>query len=139
MSRKYQQMNFDLEPLSLDFDASSKEKLAFHINAGDYVECPCCSKKFNVIYKRRLYKTIVQGLRNLHQKKGFNASLSDFSKLKHWNLIEETNSRGHWRITQTGIDFLAGKISVSKYVFIQNNNKIGESHDDLISVYDIKD
>ncbi len=56
----------------------------------------------------------------------------DWAKLKHWELIEEQPSQrgdgsrrvGFYRITQRGIDFVRGTISVQSYIWIYNEARL---------------
>lgn len=138
MIEKYKQMSFDLKPVNLSYDQDAKAKFTHHRQEGDWVKCPCCGKTYNTVYKRRIYKSLVTGLRNLVRRNNVTSSLSDFSKLRYWGLIEPTTNKGHWRITQDGRDFLDGTLEIPEYVIVQNNAVLGYSKD-KVSVYEITD
>lgn len=53
-----------------------------------------------------------------------------FPKLRHWGLIE-AGERGEWRPTQRGVDFLEGRITVPKRVYVFNNEKRDESEEQV--------
>lgn len=107
---------------------------------GHFVECPCCQTRHNQVYKRRIYKSIVKALRSLaDKKKDITAcSVGDFSKLRYWGLIEYQGSEGSWKVTNDGWSFLDGLLAVPRYVFIQNNNVIGRSNENVF-IFDIID
>lgn len=122
-------------------------------------KCPCC-KQFVKIYKRQIYKTMALGLIELYRQGGVkdfvhittllnNPEIAarglggDFSKLALWGLIEEkenseTKKRtsGLWRLTEKGINFIKGKSSVPKYVFIYNG-KLAEKSAEHVSIRDV--
>ena len=68
-----------------------------------------------------------------------------FATLKHWNMVEqnhpppltkeereggvtrETRTSGLWRLTQVGRDFIYGRSTAPKVVFVYNDHKVGES------------
>ncbi len=108
--------------------------------AGHFVECPCCKTRHNQIYKRRIYKSIIKALKSMADKnKDITAcSVGDFSKLRYWGLIENQGSEGSWKITNDGWSFLDGLISVPEYLFIQNNNVVGRSTENIF-IFEIID
>lgn len=68
-----------------------------------------------------------------------------WAKLRYWELIEEmpkdsmtTEKRtsGMWRITDKGISFVEGNISVPKYVKLYNQTFYGYEGDD-VSIHDV--
>lgn len=124
---KFEQLDL-LQPLTMKYDQNAKDEFHRLKNEGKHIECPCCEKAFNVVYKRNLYKAQITALRELETKKGsFNpSSFGDFSKLQFWGLIYRLENN-HWRITSKGSMFLHGLTDVSKYVFLQNNILIGSS------------
>lgn len=80
---------------------------------------------------------------------GIPASLvgGDFSKLRYWGILEakydtpetlddpDTRRAGYYRITQKGIDFVLGKITVPRHVYLFNREVHGFSPE-LISIED---
>jgi hypothetical protein len=70
---------------------------------------------------------------------GGQSKSSNFGKMDHWGLIAAVDSRrtGNWRITQMGLDFRRGKISIPKSV-TTFRNYITEVDSELINIKDIK-
>lgn len=93
--------------------------------------CPCCATKFNVTYKRPLYRSMVDALVLLSKSRNaqqiWPASVGDFAKLRFFGLIEQGEYVGTWHITESGWDFLKGKMDVPKYMLIRNNKVVGHS------------
>lgn len=138
---------------AFDFDAASGMSLAeaqriVRDKRAEGVECPCC-EQYCKVYKRRLNGAMAQWLIWLvreHETGGGEAWLhvndgpviqsrkggGDFAKLAHWGLIQERpndedeakRASGYWRPTTSGVDFAHGRITVSAYVFIWNNNVV---------------
>ena len=122
--------------------------------------CPCCGR-FGKVYKRKLHSSMVavlvllnrfQNLGYTHVHTLINATTSpavaaairgDFAKLRYWGLIEEGHevvrgshvSNGKWRITEAGVRFCEGSLTVQKYVWVYNSAHLG-FHGEHISVYD---
>ncbi len=112
-------------------------------NAVKGAECPCCRQRVQ-IYARALTSGMAAGLiifyHNrgkgwLHAEKTFKESScnqsirGDFPKLRFWGLIEakeenredDSDRNGYYRITEKGIQFVLGHLSVPRSVFIYNN------------------
>jgi len=111
--------------------------------------CPCCGQIVK-LYNRKLNSVMSRMLIKLsHLPEGFNhvskiqesistTGTNDFSKLLHWNMVEQQSNEdparktsGNWRITQKGKDFVNMKISVPKYCKIYNTKKLGMSLDQI--------
>ncbi len=97
--------------------------------------CPHCGTLLKT-YSRRLNSTMAKGLIklfiatnknsgktffHLHSDLNFSkVQAADFAKLRYWNMIEEAKKEdmedkrtsGKWRITETGVAFVLGKIHV---------------------------
>jgi len=64
-----------------------------------------------------------------------NVSNAEYSKLSYWGLIEgkpnedddTKRDSGFWRITPLGIDFVNGKCSTCRHVFLYNKKRYGSS------------
>ena len=123
MMQKFEKTNHD--PIKPD----NQDLFHWHLEFGDYVECPCCGTRHNQIYKRRIYGSMLKGLKRLaeHNNSLTPASIGDFAKLRFWGLIKAGGQEGAWEITQSGRDFLAGLISIPEFLFIQNNQVVGRS------------
>jgi len=50
----------------------------------------------------------------------------DYAKLSHWNLVL-TDGSGKWKPTLLAIDWLHGKITVPKYLWLLNNRVTQQS------------
>lgn len=96
------------------------------------VRCPCCMKEYNTLYRRKIYKAMLDALVRLNRGFGgiHHSSVGDFTKLKHWDLVQYNEG---WSITEKGVRFLAGYISIPKYVYLINNIPVGYS-DELIFI-----
>lgn len=93
--------------------------------------CPTCGASTNE-YKHGLSKPLVQGLTALASSGGGPINLKalgltrtqwdNFQKLRYFGLVEQVavsgkRQAGVWKITQLGLDFLAGKVVVPKFAW----------------------
>ena len=62
----------------------------------------------------------------------------DYTSLAYWGLIESGDSRGYWKITSLGIEFLKGKAAIQQNAMIYNREVFGYSGDKL-TVTDVLD
>jgi hypothetical protein len=133
----------------------AKQYLKDNIKKG--VKCPCCGQ-FAKLYSRKINSGMVLfliGLYRLSKRNGIqefsndfvfkemdlNVRSLDYSILKHFGLIQESvntdsgkKKSGNWIITEAGINFAEGKVSVAENVLIYNNKVIGfEGKNILIS------
>ena len=116
------------------------------------VDCPCCGQLVK-LYKRKFnagMAVVLIQIYKIHKTKpeddtwikiteevlarGYNPATMEYSKLKHWGLIEErgdagenTPSAGFWRMTNRGINFVKGAVSIPSHVHIYNNMIVGFS------------
>lgn len=141
-SREEKKMNISNYPQEVQafWDSVKKREVAV---------CPCCRRKAKV-YKRALNSGMIRVLLKIARAcsgrdwvhvhdifQGGGQKHRDWPLLKHWNLVEpqtlrtgEKNSRGYWKLTDKGRDFLQGKIRVPSHVFVYNNTPVGfESKD----------
>lgn len=116
------------------------------------VHCPCCTQ-FVKEYKRSLHsgmatsiiaiyretggtKKIVEMSKIKHKYRALIASQGNFAKLRYWELLNQPvglradgcKNNGQWNLTDKGIAFVEGKITVPKYAFTFNTKcyrKIG--------------
>lgn len=101
--------------------------------------CPCCGCDRQV-YRRKISSSHAHDLLWMYRhayrypadryaswrdelQRG-NILSTDFASIAYWRLIESTGedhprypSRGHWRLTPKGIDFVLGRVRVPKYCF----------------------
>lgn len=116
--------------------------------------CPCCGQVVK-LYKRKLYDKQVDWLIWLvgeHFRTKDWVSVSDYpsrggdySKLVFWNLVElkpkdvtarRKRTSGLWRPTQTGVDFVRGRVRVPAHVLVLNNKPFQFS-EETVSVVDV--
>ena len=116
----------------------------------DGLKCPACGGNAKV-YKRSLRTGWTYGLAliatapiELLDEKGFVhatqyfnavgegtgsasgvAIAGDWQLMRHWNLIVSGEGRGMWRITDTGLEFLAKRIRVPRDALLYNNELVG--------------
>ncbi len=114
------------------FEPKSKEIFLKLNTDGVRVKCPCCSKVYNTLFKRKIYKAMKNALLLLYKRNNVASanSIGDFTKLSHFGLVVKTDS-GHWFVTPLGESFINGKTSVPKYVFLRNNNVEGYSEEEI--------
>lgn len=105
----------------------TKEEFDELNNDSVFVECPCCGIRHNQVYMRRIYKTIARALKffSTGRRDVTASSIGDFTKLRHWGLIDHDDQSPFWKITEKGYSFLNNEISIPKVVFIQNNEVVG--------------
>lgn len=129
-----------------EFETLEEVRLFLRENWGKGVNCPCCRQRVQ-LYKPKLYSTQCVCLINLNRErlagnewvhvdkfdyyntegKG-RARGHNFSEIRYWGLIEQqpasedskTRTSGCWRITQKGIDFVNGKITVQERIRVFN-------------------
>jgi len=122
------------------------------INEGEAVVCPCCNQ-FCKIYERKLNSQMAHFLvlmrqyyldnrlgkrhwintRALGSAGGHKAS-TDGTYLTKWGLIEKkAGASGVYRVSDEGIAFLRGQITVPKVASIYNNRALSfsEEHTDI--------
>jgi hypothetical protein len=99
-------------------------------------ECPCCGR-VGRIYKRSIHATMVRILIRLYTLGGDRDWVSiqtlfpsithrggEWSRTKLWGLIE-SGSRGDWRLTSEGVEFVLDRLKVPRRVHVWNNEVIG--------------
>ena len=107
--------------------------------------CPLCN---HVINRRREYLTrgLVKILIKCHSYKIDNVNqfrpqkdlgltkseYNNFQKLKYHGIVEQFHRSGMWRITDRGLSFFLGEISLPKYVLVNNNSVYDKS---IINVF----
>lgn len=128
--------------------AEARSWLRKHWDKG--APCPCCTQEVRM-YRRKIYGTQAAALINFYRKFDHNSyhhkselaskrdsaptffGSGEFAKLSLWGLIEEKikddssdkRTSGYWKITQKGIDFVHGKLSVPKYIRTFNSHTYG--------------
>lgn len=121
-------------------------------HAPDGVDCPCCGQ-FYKVYKRKLNSTMALCLTLIYQyfrqnpqalwlhvpaflvnvKRDSTIAGGDPVKLCYWGLIDRkvderadgSDRVGYYRITDTGKQFVEGKITVASHAFVCNQMVLG--------------
>lgn len=152
----------DMETLIQSANGEPKSELPKFIPQSEMEKghtCVTCGQRVK-IYKRTLYDRMARGLAWLykahrlmpgkdcfhHQEdlKIDQRTAGDFAKLKHWGFMEEAKkgmdedkrTSGRWRITEKGIQFIQGEITVPKYVKLYNKAIYGFEGPE-ITVFDV--
>lgn len=118
------------------------------------VACPACGR-FTKLYVRHLNSGMAKaliviyrlsresgdadgwvGVGKKHMAKGYALDLqhAEYSKLKHWGLIEEKargSKAGLWRPTRLGVDFVEGRAKVPQCVLLKHNRKVGTAGEEI--------
>lgn len=110
--------------------------------------CPACGR-FAKVYRRRLNSTVAKQLIHLyrsggdkdfiHSKHFVNGTgVGDLTKAKYFGLLESApndnqskKTSGLWRLTEDGVDFVRGDITIPQYVMIYNDEVLGFSENDV--------
>jgi hypothetical protein len=111
----------------------AKELLQSQISNGAI--CPCCGR-YTKIYRRKINAGMAKFLKALYvlneaQKSSYSANdvlksiasparSLDYGVLVHFGLIKKV-SGDRYEITELGKEFVEGKSSAPKYVYVQNN------------------
>jgi hypothetical protein len=120
--------------------------------AEEGVECPCCKQNVK-IYWRNIFASMVNALIKLLQNNGknefvhwqiYSSGSGDFAKLRYWGLIEEEKttrpdggSAGFWKITNKGVNFLEGNVSIPKYAVVYNGELLCLDDKETVTIKDI--
>lgn len=103
--------------------------------------CPCCTQHAQV-YRWSLYATAIRTLVALYRAGGTTRFVEsktvkipgqggDMSRLAHWHLVEQESVRradggrsGWWRVTPLGEEFLRGRATIPKYVYVFDGRRL---------------
>jgi len=122
--------------------------------------CPCCGQRVQR-YARPITSSMAWGLCRVyeyfqdhpdetwvHVEKLFtemklHALRGDFAKLRYWGFVEMNEearedgnpNNGHWKITERGIAFVRGEVSVPSHVYLYDGHALGFS-ETYISIRD---
>lgn len=111
--------------------------------------CPCCGQRAQR-YRRKIAGRSVRAMVRMWALNGqdwvhlptvVSGARADEAKLAYWGLIEEQRvvrrddggRAGWWRLTDKGVDFLRGKVSVPKYAIVFDSRCVG-FEGDLVDV-----
>lgn len=132
--------------------AEARRWVAQHRGKG--VRCPCC-QRYARVYKRPLNYSMAYALMLIYEYfadhsdwlhvptylngKGVVARGGDWAKMVYWGLIvgsggiraDESKRVGNYKITEKGINFVEGRISVPSYVVVYNARVIGKSDSEI--------
>lgn len=109
--------------------------------------CPCC-KRHAQVYRRAIHATAASQLVKLYRLGGDHqyvhtrelipegqSSIGDFSKAKHFGLIEDRphdpdnkKTSGEWMLTAKGRDFVLGICGIPEFVMVFNDTVILEGN-----------
>jgi hypothetical protein len=123
-------------------------------NIDDGVRCPCCDQFAKVYRRTmtsamaraliemwKIYKDAGDIREWIHVPSSLGPRFSaarggDFAKMRYWGLVEEATGNvlsptetdsphaGYWRITDTGIAFVEGRVTVPKHIFLYDGELI---------------
>jgi len=129
-------------------------------NLDQGVTCPCCdqlaklySRKFNrnmavcLIEMYRLVRMEPAHVRVLTDSKLFKDNMhgGNFATSRYWGVIEQLDrepeeedikrTSGTWRLTNSGLEFIMGRLRLPRHIFTYNGTYLGSSgEDDMIDV-----
>jgi hypothetical protein len=130
----------------------ARERLYTALHRGDLQTCPCCDQKVK-LSRRAINASMLKQLLHLARAAGLttdwvdwigalrearSSTSGDYAKIRHWGLVEpwsgarsETRTRGHWRLTRSGIAWLKGESAVPKYAHLYNDTCFARSGVDV--------
>lgn len=118
-------------------------------------DCPHCGR-FAKLYYRQIHVSVALQLIQLYKLGGEKEYIhvsrliakgvsgpADFTKAKHWSLIEEKaddipdgkKSSGFWRLTSIGVEFVKGGLKVKKIIHVYDARVI-DATGPLVSIQD---
>lgn len=132
--------------------ATLRSELSAEVVSDDGGRCDVCGS-LNKIYPRSLTKGMVKSLARLYDLgatqraitiRQLGANGGDHAKLRFWGLVYHeadpvTGSSKGWRVSNNGVRFLGGSLSVPKIAYLFQNNLIGWSLDEVaLSISEFK-
>ena len=145
----------DLLPDPKKFDPlqAAQDDFKLHMSTTRGGSCPVCGRS-GKIWKRGLNRAMVAALTVLYDKKTDEYThyrddrvtakfpSRDFGTLAHWGLTEAKKGKksdgnpgkGFYRITPKGRQFIEGKLSVQRYVYLYNDQMVHVEDDETITV-----
>jgi hypothetical protein len=129
--------NHDFEGNTLE---EARDWLLGLFREGEVASCACCGQVVKR-YARSISGMMVKALALIaqhelgadsravlaHTRQGGGG---DHGKLVHWGLLRQGDS-GRWVCTDRGLEFLYGRISVPRYVYLYNNTLLGRSEEHI--------
>ena len=126
-------------------DTLAEARAMVETGRDDGITCPCCVQ-YAKTYRRKLNVTMARGLiwlaRSTNMEPGWAdmrrtgprwlvAAGGEFAKVYHWGLAEQQENTdsakrtsGIWRLTETGVDFVQGRIRVPSHCYLYNNKAL---------------
>lgn len=128
-----------------------RARMSKRMRDGDSMQCPCCDRRVT-LYSRSIHAAMAWGLmivvrewvltqdwvhvitavdrmRTAGKAKDLLGRsvnpMSDFAKLRYWDLIKPGDAKGMWKPTTAGVQFAAGRIRVPKTAFVYNGKCYG--------------
>lgn len=121
---------------------------------GENVRCHVCLR-VAAVRRRTLYGSLIRTLTGIYERTIDRppddrwlpratitkiANCNDYSKLalEPWRLVEnDLKHNGFWRITQRGIDFIEGRLTIPAAVLTYIDNELIGTDDKLVSIHDL--
>lgn len=127
------------DPLDIDPEVLDTVRSFVMANRRAGVTCPGCDQ-YAKEYRRKItgasVRTLAQmyaahGQEFLHLPSLRGVAENGEAKLRYWGLVEDMNAvredgghTGFWRVTDKGVAFLRGRITVPKYALIYNGQLV---------------
>jgi hypothetical protein len=108
-------------------------------NRREGVTCPGCGQHAKM-YRRKITAAAVRTLAKMYATHGQEflhlpslrgVAENGEAKLRYWGLVEDMNAvrddgghAGYWRVTDQGVRFLRGEITVPKYALVYNGELV---------------
>lgn len=106
-------------------------------------KCPTCGR-FAKVYYRSIHTSVALQLIQIYKLGGAEmyihtsklipkgvSGAGDFSKAQYWELVKEMphtpgkkKSSGYWMLTELGVEFVKGNVSVTKYALVYDTRVI---------------
>lgn len=129
-----------------------KERFWSFLKEGGTSNCPVCGR-FSHFNRFRINKAMIDDMIGLaryqiksefdegwvHHSRFLTRRSRDFYNLKRWGLVEpkpndtekDQPTSGYWRITEKGVDFMRGEMSVPTYAFVFDDKVQGWSTEEV--------
>ena len=109
----------------------ARQDMAVIVKSGEYRTCPCCEQTVK-IYPRSINSHMIRTLVQLYEQGERKLPQHDSSQPHFWGLIKLAESEGppaKWVVTEKGIDWLRGRITIPRYALIYNGEVYGWSRE----------
>jgi hypothetical protein len=118
----------------------SEAKAWLRARLRDGATCPCCSQRAQT-YRRKITATSARALVTMYRKHGLEVGhlptalgrkQADEAKMVYWGLIEDEGvlrddggRAGYWRVTDKGLHFMQGRLTIQKYALVYDSRCLG--------------